>query len=918
MELNHRNTNRNRIRQNEERIARQNVFRNDNRNLGFRRDLREIGGNPRPIRPDNTITMPLRRNPNIPLPRPQQPQPQQATPPNISFTHRAASFGDYADQYVAQNVGFSGGWNNFMREAKDSIVRELENKRGNKIFFSVTVKMRQERGEFTTYADKNIRIKEPKIIYEGTNINALYDEMMGEIDKQMDLLQDTEGSGWEFLELDKVDILTVIHDPLRASKYIPLPKHIADKKAVINIQNKDENCFALSIARAISPTDTNPQRVDKNLKETVKTLNMNGIRIPTPIDDIEKFENQNPDIAVVVLGLNEFNNVVPLRSSKFWYERKHLILLSLIKDEEKNYHYTLVNNSSKLISTQHSKHGHKTFTCWNCVNVFTDKDKYLYHRDQCQNHKPHTLTMPNPNTFLNFKNYQHTKKYPFAVYADIESLTTKIEYCDVNPEISYTTKIQKHEPISYVFRFVSFDQSVLENKTRIYTGEDSMEDLVIELEYLVSIIYNKPQAKIIYNKKEKTKQENTHYCHVCGKCFGERKKLRDFNFYTGEYLGPCHWDCRSKKPDFIPIFFHNLTNYDSHLFITNLASKFNGEKIRVIPNNEQKYISYTKDNQVDICEDENGNKKNVYFKLRFVDSFKFMGSSLGKLADNLPPDKFFNLESRFTGRQLELAKRKGVFPYDWFDSIEKLKHTRLPPIEEFYSLLTGEGITKEEYDFALEVWDAFDCQTFKDYLELYNEIDTLLLADIFENFREICLENYKIDLVYYYTSPGLFWDAMLKETKVNLELISDIDQYYFFKRMIRGGISMISNRYAEGNNPYMGDLYNPNKETSYIGYYDANNLYGYIMMGKLPYRGFKWMTTKELDYLFKNQTREIWETMPCALEVDLEYPKDLHNLHNDLPLCPETKETKNKVNKLIPNLNDKEKYVIHYQTLFFV
>ena len=255
-------------------------------------------------------------------------------PPNISFTHRAASFRDNTDQYTAQNVGMRGEWNSVMDEAKPSIVRQLESKRGNKIFFSVTLKMKRKDGEFTTYADKNIRIKDSKIIYEGTDINALYDEMRDEIDQQVDLLQDTEGSGWEFIELDKIDILTVIYDPLSARKWIPLPKHIADKKAVINIQNKDDNCFMWCIARALSPTETNPQRVDKNLKEVAKTLNMKGIRAPTPLDNIEKFEKQNPDIAVVVLGLNEFNNVIPLRPSKYTIERRHFVLLLLIKDEE--------------------------------------------------------------------------------------------------------------------------------------------------------------------------------------------------------------------------------------------------------------------------------------------------------------------------------------------------------------------------------------------------------------------------------------------------------------------------------------------------------------------------------------------------------------------------------------------------------
>ena len=322
--------------------------------------------------------------------------------------------------------------------------------------------------------------------------------------------------------------------------------------------------------------------------------------------------------------------------------------------------------------------------------------------------------MPKKGSFLKFEKHQHTQKYPFVIYGDIESLTKKIEYCDVNPEISYTTKIQKHEPISYVFRFVSFDQSVLENKTIIYTGEDAMENLVVELEYLASIIYNKPQAKIIYEREDKIKHENTNSCHVCGEGFCEkRKKLRNFNYYTGEYLGPCHYDCKSQRAKFIPIFFHNLSNYDSHLFITNLASKLSGEKINVIPNNEQKYISYTKETQVGVLKDQNGKKHNIYFKLRFVDSFKFMNSSLAKLANNLPDDKFINLKSRFNGEKLKLAKRKGVFPYDWFNSIDKLKYKKLPTKDEFFSLLNEEGISDEEYVFALKVWDFLDVNHLK-------------------------------------------------------------------------------------------------------------------------------------------------------------------------------------------------------------
>ena len=193
----------------------------------------------------------------------------------------------------------------------------------------------------------------------------------------------------------------------------------------------------------------------------------------------------------------------------------------------------------------------------------------------------------------------------------------------------------------------------------------------------------------------------------------------------------------------------------------------------------------------------------------------------------------------------------------------------------------------------------------QDYHNLYNETDVLLLADVFENFRDICIKNYKLDPAHYYTAPGLAWDACLKITDVKLELLTDIDMLLMVEKGIRGGVSMISNRYGKANNKYIGDKFNPSELSKYLMYLDANNLYGTAMSMKLPTSGFKWMNNKELS---------VWEKIPCILEVDLEYPEELHDLHNDYPLAPERINC-DKVEKLIPNLRDKKKYVIHYKNL---
>ena len=187
---------------------------------------------------------------------------------------------------------------------------------------------------------------------------------------------------------------------------------------------------------------------------------------------------------------------------------------------------------------------------------------------------------------------------------------------------------------------------------------------------------------------------------------------------------------------------------------------------------------------------------------------------------------------------------------------------------------------------------------------MYLKTDVILLADVFENFRKVCKKNYKLDPAWYFTAPGLAWDAMLKMTGIELELLADSLNYLIIENGIRRGISQVSKRYAKANK-YMGKDYNPNKKSVYIPYLDANNLYGWAMSRDLPVGGFKRMDDEEL----KN-----WKKIPCILVVDLEYPSELHRLHDEYPLAPERIKV-GTVKKLIPTLYNKEKYIVHHKIL---
>ena len=300
-------------------------------------------------------------------------------------------------------------------------------------------------------------------------------------------------------------------------------------------------------------------------------------------------------------------------------------------------------------------------------------------------------------------------------------------------------------------------------------------------------------------------------------------------------------------------------------------------------------------------------------ELRFLDSFRFLPSSLDKLASNLTSDKLHNLRNCYPEEnEFQLLQNKGLYPYDYIDDETKLSSERIPTKLDFYNKLKCEHISDENYNHFKHVWKVFKCKKFKDYHELYLKVDTLLLADIFENFRNTCMNTYQLDPVHYFTAPGLSFDSLLKYTKIKLDYIKDVDIQLFIEKGICGGISTIVHRYAKANNKDSID-YDESKDLSYNSYMDANNLYGWAMSQSLPTGNFRWLSTTEVNRFdilrIENDYKKGY-----VMEVDLEYPEELHDLHNDLPLAPESLEV-NKVPKLIPNLRDKKKYVVHYRNL---
>ena len=743
----------------------------------------------------------------------------------------------------------------------------------------------------------------------------------------------SEGSGWIIVEIRSHFVNIVKYLPLRGNSYIPTPEELRNSMfGLINLKNIDNKCLMWSLVRHLNPRKVHPERITKSDREFAKRLDFSGITFPATINQINRIEKQNK-ININLFGY-EKQSVYPIKISEESYD-DHLELLYLEgKNElgEETTHYVYIKDFDRLMFNFTKHKGKKNF-CMCCLQCFYSKESLAKHRVYClaingvqaikmpEKYKDKNGVWRSPCVY--FKNHHKSLPVPFSIYADFECNTEKISSCQPSDKKSYTEKYQKHTACSFGYKVVCHYDSQYSGDIVIYRGEDCIQKFIKsmfeEVKNCQSIIRDNFNKPLKMTKRDEKAFKKATRCYICEKKYREDDEpVRDHCHITGKYRGSAHQSCNLKlqisaEKIKIPVVFHNLKGYDSHFIMNELGELIKqGEeniKINVIAQNAEKYMAFY-----------------IGKHLSFIDSFAFMSSSLDKLASNLEDRHFIYTKEYFIDPiKFNLVKRKGVYPYDYMDSFSKFNDTKLPDIEEFYSQLIDEGISEDAYSHAQNVWNTFNLQNMGDYHDLYLKTDILLLVDVFENFRKTCLTYYGLDPLHYITSPGLAWDAMLKMTGINLELITDIDMQLFIEKGLRGGISYIAHRQAEANNKYMKN-FDPIKFISYIMYLDANNLYGWAMSQPLPYGNFRWVNA---DGVIPKR-----EGVGHIYEVDLEYPEELHDPHNDYPCAPEKikvgddklskycKEIKEKFNissgnvkKLITTLSDKKNYVLHEENL---
>lgn len=668
-------------------------------------------------------------------------------------------------------------------------------------------------------------------------------------------------------------------------------------------------------------------------------MHTDSIPTPTPLVKLKKFEKENAR-AGLHFSLNVFMAESGARGIKTFFpvyigekreEGIKIINLLLVRSAKTHImHFMYIQDFDELVkktvgvrSNQH--------TCFNCVQPFSGKKSLQNHQKVCLENNPQSIVMPDKgNDKLKFTAYSKQVEMPIIGFCDFEA---SLKHRKIERGAS-TTELSEQVPTTFSILFVSSEGEALFEK--VYSSDENLLDTFYATLFECDNLLMPLLSDMAHEMPQLTPQQQwTHdsatICYLCQQPFSEKNiKVLDHSHSSlqqGKFLGSAHQKCNLRRVEqsHIPIFVHNFSSYDCGFIMQGLANSAIAKKVyrlEALPLNTEKFKTLRINN------------------FNFLDSIAFLNSSLATLVDELrvSQDEFTLLDHfSYCGRQItaskELLLRKSVYPYDWAESIGKLRGEKyFPPPDAFQNVLTESEITPADYQHGLTMYESFACENFLEYCEIYCLLDTYLLAQVMIAFRKRMFDEFQLDCAHYLSAPMLAFDIMLKTTGVTLELLKDPDMLLLIEKNLRGGVSFVGTRHVT-----MPDNFDAETTDECLCYLDVVNLYGRCMHSHLPVGDFRWLDREEIDATdWLKQDRE--QSEGYFVECDLFVPPHLHAKFSAMPLAPEKYEIhedemslysrechkiigggngrqKYSSEKLCGTLHRKENYLSHYVNL---
>jgi hypothetical protein len=709
--------------------------------------------------------------------------------------------------------------------------------------------------------------------------------------------------------------------------YIPTPAGLRGRRGLLNIKNHhDFECFKYAVCAALHGNHPLPDcskyhrtsaKYWKALVDAHGDLEWGDLQFPLHVNDISKFEDLNPTLAVNVLSWNPESMVHVRERATKHHDRQTLWLMLLTQDGASHY-ITLLNPEGFL---SHGRRCRK-HTCPLCWQQFSSAKAHATHlHNGCLIHGgAPTDIVPSEDKGIQFSDWNNKKKtiQHTKYYADFETCTVPL-----TPTVGATTQLLgRQDPMSYNIRRKRetgplgprWKPPIHFIKPPYMSRHQFMNHFWLDLEAACTEDYYEIRTvePLILTTEQRAKVKATRKCCLCKEWFKNQQIQRHahHDHETGKLIGAAHAKCNldhNFEKVVIPVFLHNFTGYDSHLILEGSApaldcpldelakysSCFNG-KLKVIPINSQRMKTLS----VEPClPPAQPGMKPPNIVIEFKDSMAFLNGSLESLVDSLAKTdrKAFKalkehvrsvLPESKVSEGFALLLRKDVYPHSYIDSVDRLHETSLPPIQAFHNDLKNKPCDPEDYEHAQKVWSFFQHKTLRDYHDLYLNCDTALLGDVMENFIKMCHQVFEIEPCTKVGAPGLFWDAMLKKTGQRLSQLTDLDMVHMYERGTRGGITFVSSQYAKANNQHTPG-YDPSQPSSYIPYWDANSLYPWAMTQPLPYGRHRWVYDPvKLQRILARPTKDSDPT-GYTFEVDMHAPPDIHDAEADYPCLSE-------------------------------